>query len=182
LQTNSGEFYAIGEGYRKAASAAGIASAALSMGGGRGGASIMKLEITDLGIIHFDAGFKVLDAKIYEKYNNSMELPGGSETMSPHTMALLAKAYGAFDYNFTKQDKEHTRFTVGYTDYEKSGEDKGLNFHAISVNAGKITEDKVSLRTKAKWVRVFPAKSGFIAVLEYMKKEKRLDFRLEKIN
>jgi hypothetical protein len=181
IQTADGKFFAIGEGYKKVVSAMGVASMLLNRGGG-GGASMLKLKITDLIFFEFDEQFAIKNAKIYDKYSNSVEMPSGASTLSPHTMALIAKAYGAFDYNFTLTDKEHTKFSVGYTDYEKSGDDKGLNFHSISYNGGQTTDDKISLRSKAKWTTVFPAKPGFVTILEYFKKDKRLEFRLEKLN
>lgn len=181
LQTSDGKFFAIGEGYKKVVSALGVASKLLNRGGGSG-MSAFKIKITDLITIQFDELFAISNAKVYEKFSNTEEMPGGAEFLSPHTMAIMAKAFGAFDYNFTTTDKAHNKFSVGYTDYEKSGEDKGLNFHAISYNEGTVTEDKISLRTKARWTRVFPAKPGFVTILEYFKKDKRLEYRLEKIN
>ncbi len=180
LQTADGKFFAVGEGYKKVVSALGIASTLLN--GGGGGASNMKLKITDMVTFQFNEGFEIKDAKIYDKYSNNVELPSGAEFMSPHTMALLAKSYGAFDYDFTQMDKDHTKFNIGYSDYERKGEDKGLNFHSIGYSNGKVTEDKISLKTKAKWTRVYPAKPGFVMIMEYFKKDKRLDLRLEKLN
>lgn len=180
IQTSDGNFHAIGEGYRKEVSALGVASSLLSRGGG--GVSNFKVVVTELVTFQFDENFKINSAKIYEKNNNSIELPGGAGTLSPHTMALIVKAYGGFDYNFTTTDKDHTRFNMGYTDYSKSGEDKGRYFYSIGYNEGKITEDKVSLNSKSKWTRVFPAKPGFITVLDYYKKDKKLEYRMEKLN
>ncbi len=180
FQTADGNFHAVGEGYKKVASALGIATALLNRG--RGSVSMFKLKTTDLVTFGFSENFEIKDAKIYEKFSNTMELPSGAGFLSPHIMALMGKAWGAFDYNFTQMDNGHTKFNIGYTDYERSGEDKGLNFHSISYNNGKTTEDKISLKSKAKWTRVFPAKPGFVMILEYFKKDKRLDYRLEKLN
>ena len=186
LQTADGKFFAIGEGYKKVVSALGIASKIInnSAYGNRNarGISALKLKITDLITLQFDDQFNVQDARIYDKFSNTVEMDGGYEGVSPHIMALLAKSYGAFDYDFTLMDKEHTKFNIGYSDWERSGEDKGLTFHTISYNNGSFTEDKISLRSKAKWVKVFPAKPGFVMILEYYKKDKRLEYRLEKLN
>ena len=67
----------------------------------------------------------ITDARIYEKNNNDMELPGGAEFMSPHVMAPHRQSIWRFDYAFTITDKDHTRFNVGYTDYVRSGDEKG---------------------------------------------------------
>lgn len=184
LQTEDGKFFAIGEGYKKVVSGLGVASKLLgAMNGGGGlGYSAFKVKITDMLVMQFNEKFDIKEAKIYPKYSNSMELNSGSEFMTPHTMALLAKAFGAFDYDFTQTDKDHTRFTVGYRDYERSEDYKGATFNAISYTDGKATTDKINLQSKAKWMRVFPAKPGSIMILEYFKKEKKLEMHLEKIN
>lgn len=183
MQMSDGTFFAVGEGYKKSLSAAGVAGKMVSAFTSiKTNSGAFKLVITELLTFRFDANFSITDAKIYEKYNNDLELPGGSEMMSPHTMALIAKAFGAFDYAFTMTDKEHTKLNIGYTDYERSGEEKGLQFKSINYSEGQTTEDKISLKSKAKWTQVLPAKPGFVTILEYFKKDKRLEYRLEKLN
>ena len=185
LQTSDGNFFAIGEGYKKVVSGLGVAANALSLlSGGRSRANIstFKIKITDLVTLKFNNKFEVKGAQIYDKNNNSIEMPAGSGYMSPHTMALMIKAMKGFDYDFTQTNKEHTRFSVGYSDYEKSKEFKGQTFNSISYDEGKTTTDRIELKSKAKWLRVFPAKTGSVMIMEYFKKEKRLDFRLEKLN
>lgn len=97
-------------------------------------------------------------------------------------MALMAKAWGVFDYEFTQTDNNHSRFSIGYSDYEKTDEYKGNTFNAITYSDGKITRDKINLKSKSSWMRILPGKPGFVMVMEYFKKEKRMDLRLEKIN
>ena len=53
--------------------------------------------------------------------------------------------------------------------------------NAIHYNGKKFSTDKIELKSKASFLRVFPAKSGSIMIMEYYKKDKRLDFRLEKL-
>ncbi len=181
LQTEDGKFFAIGEGYKKVASALGIAAGILSQGSS--GFSMTKLKITDILMMQFDEQFNLSSAKIYEKNSNSVELPAGSMYQTPHTIALLAKAYKAFDYDFTQTDKNHTRFSVGYTDYVKDDDYKGRTFNTISYADGKISTDKVNLaRNKSTWTRLMAAKPGFVMIMEYFKKDKKLDIRLEKLN
>jgi hypothetical protein len=183
LQLSDGNFFAIGEGYKKVVSGLGVAANALSMlGGGRSGISNFKIKVTDMVTLQFNSKFDVKAAQIYDKNNNSIEMPAGSGYLSPHTMALMIKAYRAFDYDFTQTNKEHSRFSVGYHDYERSKDFKGQTFNSISYDGGKTTTDRIELSSKAKWLRVFPAKTGSIMIMEYFKKDKRLEFRLEKMN
>ena len=180
LQTADGNFFAIGEGYKKVASGLGIATAILNRGSGS--VATAKLKITDLVTFKFNDKFEIKDAKIYDKNSNSQEMQSGAEFASPHTMAVMAKAWGYFDYDFTQTNKEHTRFSVCYSDYVRDKDFKGKTFNSITYNEGKITTDKIELSSKAKWLRVFPAKTGSVMIMEYFKKEKRLEMRLEKLN
>jgi hypothetical protein len=184
MQTEDGKFFAIGEGYKKVVSGFGVAAGIMAgLGGGTSGISMMKLKITDMILLQFDEQFEIKNAKIYEKNSNTMEMPAGGSYLTPHTMALIAKSFKAFDYDFTLTDKQHTRFSVGYGDYVKDDEYKGRTFNTISYIDGKITTDKINLSSnKATWLRVFPAKPGFIMIMEYFKKDKTLDVRLEKLN
>lgn len=184
LQSEDGNFFAVGEGYKKVVSGLGMASTFLAGMTGNGGLNVstMKIKITDLLVLSFNSKFEVNAATIYPKYSNNLELPSGYEFLTPHTMALIAKSFGAFDYDFLLTDNDHSRFTIGYSDYERSGEYKGRTFNTITYAGGKTSTDKIQLTSKAKWMRIFPAKPGFIMLQEYFKKEKRMEMRLEKIN
>lgn len=184
LQTEDGKFFAVGEGYKKVVSGFGVAAGILgAMGGGGSNVSMMKLKVTDMIMLQFDEQFDIKNAKIYEKNSNSVEMPAGASYLTPHTMALIAKSYKAFDYDFTQTDKNHTRFSVGYSDYVKDDDFKGRTFNTISYIDGKVTTDKINLPSnKATWMRIFPAKPGFIMIMEYFKKAKTIDVRLEKLN
>jgi len=184
LQTEDGKFFAVGEGYKKVVSGLGVAAGILGgMSGNSGGISMMKIKITDMIMMQFDEQFNISNAKVYEKNSNAMELPAGSSYLTPHTMALIAKSYKAFDYDFTQTDKNHTRFSVGYSDFVKEDGFKGRTFNTISYADGKITTDKINISSnKATWMRLMAAKPGFIVIMEYFKKEKKLDVRLEKLN
>jgi len=78
--------------------------------------------------------------------------------------------------------QSNASFVSSYTDYERSKDYKGLIFNSISYYDGKITTDKINLKTKASSLRVLPAKPGSVLIIEYYKKEKKLDFRMEKLN
>ena len=61
VQTADGSIFAIGEGFKKVASALGIASKVLSR---NSGASAVKIKITDMIMIKFDQAFNIKEAKI----------------------------------------------------------------------------------------------------------------------
>jgi hypothetical protein len=184
MQTEDGKIFAVGEGYKKVASALGIASTALGvMAGGYGrGASVTKMKITDMLLLQLNDKLVLENAVVYEKNNNNVEMPSGAEFSSPHTLALALKMSGNFDYSFTQMGSGKASFVSGYTDYVRSSDYKGLTFNSISYNDGKVTTDKINLKTSASRLRILPAKPGSVLIVEYFKKDKRLDLRLEKLN
>lgn len=181
MQTEDGKIFAIGEGYKKVVSALGSASKLLMLAGGSG-MSAFKLKITNFIMIQLNSDYKIADAKIYEKNSNTMEMPAGAEFMGPHLMALWAKQYGYFDYSYTQTDKSHSTFVVGYSDYVRSDDYKGGTFNTITYYDGKFSTDKINLKSDASDVYVMPGKTGNVVLVEYFKKEKRLDVHIEKVN
>jgi hypothetical protein len=178
LQTENGKIFAIGEGYNKVADGVGIALSILA----RTSAGVTKMKITDLVMIQLSENFELENARIIDKQNNSVSLGPHYDFASPHVLANALKSYGYFDYTFTQRTAAKSSFITGYTDYEKSKDYKGMNFHAVSYYEGKFSEDKIPLKTEASSSKVFPAKTGFVMLWEYFKKKKIMEVRLEKIN
>lgn len=184
MQTEDGKIFAIGEGYKKVASALGIGLTVLNAaaGGYSSANSTTKMKITDMVMLQFDNKFDVQSAQIYDKNSNNIEMMGADFTSAPLLAFMIKYVYNGFDYAFSQTDKGHTMFTVGYTDYVRSKEYKGLTFNSISYYNNNITTDKINLKTSSSSMRIMPAKTGSIMILEYFKKDKRLDMRLEKVN
>jgi hypothetical protein len=181
FQTADGNIFAIGEGYKKVASALGIASRALSMG--RGGASTVKAKVTDMILLRFDKDFNVKEAKIFDKNANTQELPGGMEFVSTPLMGKMLKYYyGRFDYAYSQTNKDNTSFTICYSDYVRGKDYKGGTFNSISYNEGKITTDKINTKSDATSTAVMPGKQGQVLILDYYKKAKKLEAHFEKLN
>jgi hypothetical protein len=181
VQTSDGNIYAIGEGYKKVASALGIAANLLSR---NANISTIKIKITDMMLLKFDKDFNVKEAKMYEKNSNSIELPGGYEFVSAPLLGKLIKYYSdyGFDYAYTQTNKDVSSFTVCYSDYVKGKDYKGGTFNSIGYNEGKITTDRINTRSETSRSKILPGKQGQVLVLEYYKKDKRLDMHFEKLN
>jgi hypothetical protein len=181
VQTSDGKIFAVGEGFKKVASGLGIASKILTQG--RGGVSAVKIKVTDMILLGFDSEFKVESAKIYEKNSNNVELPNGYEFVSTPLMGKMIKYYsGDFDYTYTQVNNSSSSFTVCYSDYVRGKDYKGGTFNSISYNEGKITMDKINTKSDASRSTVMPGKQGQVMIMEYYKKDKRLDMRFEKLN
>jgi hypothetical protein len=180
VQTADGNVFAVGEGYKKVASALGIMSKALT---GGGGLSATKMRITDMIMIQFDNNFNVKQAKVYDKNSNAIELPNGAEFAGAPILAKLIKyTYGGFDYAYTQIKKDNSAFTVCYKDYVKGKDYKGSTFNSITYADGKITTDRLNTKSDASASSILPGKQGQVLVLDYYKKAKKLDAHFEKLN
>ncbi|MBO9658865.1 MAG: hypothetical protein J7527_08565 [Chitinophagaceae bacterium] len=178
IQTEDGNFFAVGEGYKRQADGVGIALTALG-----GSASTTNIKVTDMLMLSFDQQFNVKAATIYDKNSTVIGLYPGMDFANLPTVAMWVKYFfNGFDYAFTQTDKNHTSFTVGYIDYVKEKDYKGGTFNAITYQNGKFTQDKLNLVKSGSTLQVFEAKLGSIMIAEYFKKEKRYEMRLEKVN
>ena len=180
VQTSEGSIYAIGEGYKKVASALGIASKLLTRNSGM---STIKIKVTDMILIKFDNEFNVKEAKIYEKNPNTVELQSGMEFVSGPLLGKMVKYYyGQFDYAYTQMNADNTSFTVCYADYVRGKDYKGSTFNTINYNVGNITTDKINTKSDASRVFVLPSKQGSVLLLEIYKKDNRIAGHIEKMN
>ena len=181
VQVSDGNIYAIGEGYKKVASALGILSQVAT--GGRSGISTAKIRITDMILLKFDNNFNIKEAVIYPKNSNNIELQSGYEFVSTPLIGKMVKyVYGGFDYAYTQLNNNNESFTVCYSDYVRGKDYKGSTFNSISYNEGKITTDKINTKSDASRAIVLPGKQGQVLIIEYYKKEKRLASHFEKLN
>jgi len=158
IATANGEIYAIGEGYRTAGA---------------------KAKVTDMMFIKFDKDLNVKGATIYDKNANTAAVQG------PHTPLILGaslKSSGSFDYTYSQANKDRTSFSVCYSDYVKGKSYKGITFNSITYNEGKITIDKINTKSDASKSYILPGKQGQVLILDYYKKDKRLDAHFEKLN
>lgn len=177
VKTTAGDIYAIGEKYKKTASASGIAMAVLS----RGQSATTQLTITDAVAFKFDSDFKLKDIKIFEK--GKSRVPCLTDFGSPQLNANALKNQGAFDFVFTQIDKKNDRFYSCFVDYERlSGEKNKFAFKTIIYDEGALSQDKIYLSNEDHDFRVLAGKVGYVALIEYNKKDKEINLHLEKLN
>ena len=186
VRTDDGKIFAIGEQYKKVASAGGIAGNVLmaAIGGSAGTFSNAQLNVYNMVIFEFTADYTLRKVYVFEKDKNIVTLPSGSEYISPKLVSYYAKAYGGFDYAFTQRAADKSTFHVSYVSYDREkGQDSRNVLSSIVYTPEKtFTVDSVPLNRKSTSYFVNRAKEGYILVTEYFKKERRVDSRLEKIN
>jgi len=155
ISTQSGEIYAVGEGFMKSG------------------------KITDMMLIKFDKDLSIKSATIYGKNANTAKVPG---TYSTFMAGGFLKYAGYFDYAYSQTNKDRTSFSVCYSDYIKDKSYKGITFNSITYSEGKITTDKINTKSDASKSYILPGKQGQVLILDYYKKDKRLDAHFEKLN
>jgi hypothetical protein len=183
VQTADGKTFAVAEGYKRVADALGIGLNALRMASGTGvsAGGNTKMKVTDMVLLELNPAYKITKATVYNK-NANIYRTLAADLNSQHSLAMLMKADDAFDYQFTLTNSDHSSFSFCYKDYERSKDYKGQVFHAIRYTGSGFSTDQVNLVTKATIMSISPAKQGSVMVMEYFKKDKKLDMRLEKLN
>lgn len=184
VKTAEGKYYAIGEQFKKAVSGKGIAmNLAANALGGSSNAAMTEIEMMDMMVFEFDADLKPTKATIIEKEKSEVVLQKGMSTVSVHKLGFMMKMMGYFDYAFTTESVDRTSFNAVYINYDrdkKAGTNSTIG--SITLNKSKeIETKKIQLNTKPTRYLIMPAKSGYLAIFEYHKKEKTVDFRLEKL-
>jgi hypothetical protein len=131
-------------------------------------------------IFEFDDKFDLKNVEVFDKTKSSYTfnvLATGSRMMG-----YLLNMTNSFDYTFTQTNKDKSKFSIGYVDYDKKKGEKGWYFGSINYGGGKMTTDKIKFDTKATWQHVYPGKPGYVMISEYFRKEKKLEFKMEKLN
>ena len=182
IRTKAGDIYAIGEQYKKTASAVGIATGVLSaLGGGIQTAGYTQLTITDAIVFKFNKDFELVDIEVFEK--GKSRLQNLYDFGSPQLNSHIIKAIGGFDYQFSQIDEDNDRFYANFIDYERiKGEKNKLAFKTIIYDEGELSEDKIYLKKGNVDFRVLPGKLGHVVLFEYNKKEKEIRIHIEKLN
>lgn len=186
LKNQAGNYVFVGESYRRAADGVGIALNVLSAAAGGGSnANVTKLMIDDMVLLEATPEMKLKEVKLFEKASTNARLPV-TDLVSLSSLGLIAKSFGSFDYIDTQFDEQNPqRFSVNYLDYDRIDEEKGGKtsyYGSIVFNNGKYTVDKIPLKSTRTGIRrVYPAKSGFVMMLNYNRKEKQIDLELIKV-
>lgn len=185
IKTNDGQFFVVGEQYAKVASGAGIASqiAGGLMGYGVQAASV-QLNVYNMVYLQFNPDFTINRIYLFPKDKTQVMLPAGSGFMSPKQLSFYARTVGGFDYKYTQQSAKGDAFIVTYIDYDKEKGQKSHNVLGSIIYTPEKTfiTDKLPLNRKSTDYYIRKAKTGYVMVIEYFRKERKLESRLEKLN
>lgn len=187
IKTNTGEYYAITESYRRSASAAGITTNILSIAAaatGRGGGGMVgntKLTITDSYFIKLDKDYNLTSMDSFKKGKTYATCWNdfGSATIN----AQLANQLGNFDYLYSQKNDDKNRFysLFTYKQIVKKGKDIPV-VKSVTYNDGTFSEDVIKLKNGKTTSLVLPAKAQHVLLLDYNAKKKTMLLHLEKFN
>lgn len=187
FKTSNGDYILVGEQFKSAVSAGGVAlnAAALALGG-RTDVGLAKFVIMDMVFVNLDSNFSLKAFERVEKTQRNYMLPKGWEFASSTAVAKFMKANGFFDYTFATVDYNRNRVFASYVNYarKKDTEDKKKTDYigTLVYDDGQLTVDKLPIKSEGTWYNVLPAKPGYLTIMVYEKKAKTLEMRLEKIN
>lgn len=177
--TKSGNIFAIGEQYAKAASALGIASRAMG-----GGGSVVQLNILNMVVLELGKDLSLVSFNGYPKKKTSVDLPQGLGGASSNVIAMYVKQIGGFDYEFSSFEKNRDLFASVYRDYDRKGDDgkkADIMFGILKLEDGKLSGTRMPISINSNYFRLNPAKPGYVTIVEYFKKKKTISFRIEKL-
>jgi hypothetical protein len=180
FKTASGNYFLIFEQFKKAADAGGIAIRALG-----GSASLVKIKVGNLWVMEMDSEFKPLSIKYYEKDASSVALPEGAGVMGTGLLGQFTNWIGGFDYQFLQESNDGKTFNAAYINYdrEKGEKSKTIVGNIFMAADGSINFDKVDITAPKKtYLYLYPAPTGSVMLAEFQKKEKRLEFKMVKLN
>jgi hypothetical protein len=186
IRTSDGQVFVIGEQYKKAASAGGIALtvAAIALGGGSANTSVTQINIYNLVVFQFNPDYTINKVHVFDKNKSVMQLPGGALETSPKAVSHYAKSWGAFDYRFTQMSVDNSTFIVTYVDYDraKQGGNAFVVGSVVYTPEKTFVTDKFNMTKRSSEFNILKAKPGYILISEYFRKEKKIENRLEKVN
>jgi len=95
----------------------------------------------------------------------------------PQRLAYSINYQGGFGYEYTQRSQDNSIYRE-----KKKGSKTKYIYGAVTYADGEYSSDKVELGRRAHNIAVFPAKPGHVMIIEYIRKQKKLEMRLEKIN
>ncbi len=137
-------------------------------------------------VLHLDPAFALTDITVLEKGRTVdsrgilLTLKGGVNLGKKGSVAALGAVRGIFDHAYTHQTPAGVTSVYFSGNSEKRKEGK-YSVHVASLLDGEVTRDKLEMSASSDEVRVYPAKDGYVMVVEYDKDTRSLDIHMERL-
>lgn len=176
-----GKQHIVAEQYKVKADGMGIALAVMG-----GGTSTVKGVIGNMMIYSIDPDLNLEKVNFFEKDKTDCLLPPGSGFYGAGLIGLVINMTGGFDYQFTQQENNLASFNTAYINYKDVKKSKYKEKTLVNImysdQVNPVT-DKISLTSgKSAYSYVYPAKTGYVLVLNSLTEEKKLEMKLVKLN
>jgi hypothetical protein len=189
IRTADGKVFAIGEQFKKRfngwAIPAAIAAGLLQNVGisAYSNVGLAKLVIYDMVIFEFTPDLKINEVHVFKKDKTNVPLPRGMGVYGPTLLGNFVKMWGGFDYEFTTLSEDQQTFSTGYTNFTKKRKNvRGYKAGSINYTTSKVfAEDKIPFAKKARYFKALPSKPGYVTMVEYYRKGKRVGLRTEQV-
>jgi len=167
VHTKDGKIYMGGEMFE-------LAGFALSRG----------VRVQDFVVVEINADMSLNQVKFIDKKSHVYTISGIPLTQSPDKLANYVNSLGGFDYLYAQMSEDNNAFTFFYTVRPDKSSKSKEKLATVSRHAGDAAfeTDAIVLDSKADFQSVLPAKPGHLLFIEYFKKAKKLDMRIEKYN
>ncbi|MER2999244.1 DUF6770 family protein [Pontibacter populi] len=181
IRSADGKQHIVAEQYKVKADGVGIALAVMG-----GGTSTAKGVIGNMMIYSLNADHKIDKVSFFEKDQTDWPLIPGSGFYGAGLIGHVINMTGGFDYQFTQLEKDQISFNTAYLNYRdvknSKVDEKTLVNIIYSGEAAPVT-DKMKM-TLAKGIRsyVYPAKPGYVLVLNNEVEASKLEMKLVKLN
>lgn len=146
------------------------------------------IKIEEGLLIQLRPDLTVAEVKLIEKGRTGSMLDDGISNLLNAKISLsrapiiaaVSKLNHDFDFAFLDQGREviTTTYFSGRTEVKESNR---LSLYVNTLLDGELMEDKVEFAVSSDRVIVLPAKEGYLAVIEYSKKNKSLDIHMERL-
>ncbi|WP_162054289.1 DUF6770 family protein [Pontibacter pamirensis] len=176
-----GKQHIVVEQYKVMADGVGIALAVLG-----GGTSMVKGVIGNMLIYTLGPDLSLEKVSFFEKDRTDCILPPGAGAYGAGLIGQVINMNGGFDYQFTQEDNSQMGFTTAYINYKKIYKSKFRQKTLVNImyagNTQLIT-DNIDVSSSNEVVSfVYPAKPGYVLVLDRQSGEEKLEMKLVKLN
>ncbi|RDV14571.1 hypothetical protein DXT99_14325 [Pontibacter diazotrophicus] len=176
-----GKQHIVVEQYKVKADGVGIALAVLG-----GGTSTVKGVIGNMLIYTLGPDLSLEKVSFFEKDQTDCILPPGAGAYGAGLLGLVINMNGGFDYQFTQEDNSQTSFSTAYINYKKVKKSKFREKTLVNIMyAGnmQLKSDNIDVSSSNEVVSfVYPAKPGYVLVLDRQSGEEKLEMKLVKLN
>ncbi|MCE2743374.1 MAG: hypothetical protein LW701_07390 [Fluviicola sp.] len=187
IVSDNGHVFLIGEQFKRQISAGAIAGKmAVAALGGQSNASSFEIRVANMVLIELDETLNMVDFDLIKKKKTSVLLPQGAGLWNIAFLGYYINSIGGFDYRFTSRNKENDQYSVVFSDFDRKEENSKSKadcmLGVIEIKKGTTSNKRVPINTDAKTWWINPAKPGYIAIGEYYRKERKLDYHLEPLS